>query len=188
MDINTDLKGSKLAHLPGFAERLQKSLDVLGVKAHGRLTLIKQWSGLASLAGIKLIFENDRPPKRDAYEGIVNGILAGLRKMNPGMDLTHDEISQYLLYGSGNPLKKLELPSKTHKLDVLEEAKIIVRVSAIAEKQGVNILRDIEERQRIHLINKIAEIIKNKNINIDSNEMTVIIGSLVNLAKAKVLI
>lgn len=188
METNTDLKGPKLAYLPGFAERLQKTLDILGVRAHGRLTLLKQWSGLASLAGIKLLFDNDRPPKREAFEGLVNGILCSARLMDPKTLLSHDEISNYLLYGGTDPFGKLGLPTKSQYLDALQEAKIIVRVSAIAEKQGINILRDIDDRQRSHLINKVSDIVINKKISLDSNEMTELIKSLVNLAKSKVLI
>lgn len=187
-DTNTDLKAPKLAYLPGFAERLNKTLDHLGVRAHGRLTLLKQWSGLASLAGIKLLFDNDRPPKREAFEGLVNGILISARRMNPTTTLNHDIISHYLLYGGNDPFGKLGAPAKLQNLDALEEAKIIVRISAIAEKIGINIIRDIEERQRSHLISKVTDIVINKKIALDSNEMTEVIKSLVNLAKAKVLI
>ena len=188
MDAPIELKAPKLNYLSGFGERLQKTLDALGVKAHGRLTLIKTWAGFSSAASVKRIFDEDRPPKREAFDLLVNELVNCARQARIAPSLTQEGISNYLLFGGRNPFEMSVPAGKPQGVDVLVEAKIIVRISDIAEQLGINIIRDIEERQRKQLISKVTDIVTTKKIELISDQMTEVIKSLINLAKARVLI
>lgn len=192
MDSLNDLKAPKLNYLPGFGERLQKTLDILGIKPHGRLTLLKMWTGFSSVASVRRIFLEDRPPKREAFDLLISELLSCAKQVRVATPLSQEAISTYLLFGGRNPFETTPstppAPAKAQGVDVLVEAKIIVRISDIAEQAGINIMRDIEERQRKQLISKVTDIVTNKKIELVSDQMTEVIKSLVNLAKARVLI
>lgn len=129
----------------GFSDRIHATLDSLGIKKHGRGTLLAKWSGMTK-GGFAFCLKDDRPPKQPAFESLV-GCLA-IEASDKNITVSAFNIAQFLLSENiPNPLGSENREEPRSRDDATLYGHIMIRLLQLAEELDYNPFTDFDQRQ-----------------------------------------
>lgn len=191
---------------PGFSKRLNSILKSLNMKKHGQFQKLSEWAGLSN-SGARNFFIQDRPPKRENFTSLIEGITKEAWDKR-SIKLSKKDIEKYLLEGGKNPFGKFPNPEEergniriTHngnqtlhslaysiiETDPKDVSSILDIISMVAIENDIEFVNDIDADQRTQLLLKCMELFVVRGVAIKSSKMRSLVSTLMEAASEKLL-
>lgn len=190
MDITSSADETKkvtVAYQEGFGDRLTFVLNNLGVRQHGRVNILAEWSKL-SPSGVRLWFTENRPPRhREIFDNLLSGILAeaSLRKWaNP---VNPRDLECYLLQGGESPIQKPTDRNNSgaagNAADSLLGSQLLVQLVNLAKANDINFFTDLDSDTRNRLVRRLLESLQPKKLSLESEAFKEVATAFLKIAR-----
>lgn len=194
MDTTEEEKISRKHSHPGFDERLNDLLDILGKKKYGRVSYLREICGF-TWGGTKAFIKRDRPPKSDdAWDALTNSFAHNIDLITDHV-ISQNDVKEYLCSGSGifstSEIKRAvkqenkELSKEYCAIEASFQGRVVLLLSEISKEMEIDIFNDFKEDQTDQLIKKFTIICyRSGDTHFEKNEkMFQLARSLILIAK-----
>lgn len=181
--------------VPGFAKRLDAALSAAGFRAYGRQQIVKQFSGL-SLAGVKKMYADDRPPRPRTLDRLLDNLAKALAEVS-ALDYPVEALKDYVLLDRGdlaiqkNFTEERDTPSAALdefdiagfvRKDPVYTSRIIIKIEEVARELGIDTAGRVPHMDvRLIQFRVVSYCHKNRS-DVDSPKVHNIVSSLFELA------
>lgn len=180
-------KPSKVYHqsVPGFVQRLNEALEFAGYRVYGRLRVVASYADITD-SGVRRIFTQDRPPRSENLERIVDGLIRDIKDARD-VTLDKDVLKNYLLFNKGTPIWIEE------KNDGQMDPVFVGMAYSVVKHAGKNLGMDVIEHFDRSTLRKICEQVilycKKRNIEpkSDNTELFDFVTSLLRVAAEQII-
>lgn len=143
MVLATSSVSSSVRIVPGFTKRLNAVLSMAGFRTYGRLQVVREYTGL-SLAGVKKMYNADRPPRPKTLDRLAENLLKALSDVQ-SVNYTVKELKDYLLLDQGDFEVNRRTPDKDEfdiadfvRRDPVYTSQIIIKIEEVARENDID--------------------------------------------------
>ncbi len=191
----TTLENTSVRVVQGFTVRLDDVLELAGYRAYGRQKVVSQFTGLTK-AGVKKMYQEDRPPRPDTLNKLLDELLNVLSEKD--IEFAKTQLKSYLLHNKGNLTSKEDQPedsSSNGKFDIAEfvradpvyTSQVIINIDNKAKSLGINPADDIKPSDMKLIQFRIISYCHKNRPPIESEKVDGMIESLFELATQQLL-
>ncbi len=179
-------------HVGGFADRLNITLSYAGIGEYGKLTALARYSELTP-SGVKLLFQNDRPPQHLHKFELMTGALTEQIYSFSGRRIKLRQLQEYLLYNSKSPFSDFDTIPEIRSSELLEEfdtvylGRIYIFMDEVAKENGISLFKDLESGAIKRIVDRVLLLFSEDSMDLKSDTTRELVKSMILLGKSGML-
>jgi hypothetical protein len=162
-----------------FAHALEKLLDEMGLKQHGRLSITAGWAGITP-SGMRRAMDRDSCLRADHLEGLVTGLVEGLEQK--GHAVSREAVSKFLMGAGPYPVGTRQTSGGT--LSVADGGELLVFLHGVAASKGVKLFAEFDASRIDRVIEKLISV-RRSGLGLDHPALQEIAGLHIDAALAE---